>query len=150
MLTYLKMDSLVNVDLYRYGLQFSSVWAEQYLSSYRNALYSLLFSIFLVGGSLIVYDDFGREGDSFSRWLGVLLGVSPLVLDLLSWYFILQVDGVVNGTLYQYGLQFSPVWAEAYWAIMRSVLVLVGVAGALSLPLTYLAWWTTKDKSPDN
>ena len=149
-MTYLKLDSLVNVDLYSYGLQFSSAWAEEYWNSYRRALYSLLFSIFLVGGSLIVYDDYGREGDSFSRWIGVLLGMSPVVLGLVSLYYILQVDAVVNGTLYQYGLQFSPEWAEAYWAIMRSVLMLVGFAGALGLPLTYLAWWTTKEKSPDN
>jgi hypothetical protein len=41
---------------------------------------------------------------------------------------LLQIDKLVNGTLYGYGLTFSTGWAEPYWAMLRSSLVLIVIA----------------------
>ena len=34
---------------------------------------------------------------------------------------LLQVDGIVHGDLYNYGLHFSTVWAEPYWTLVKIV-----------------------------
>ncbi len=147
---YWRVDSIVNVDLYKYGLQFSSAWAEEYWYSYRSVLYSFELAVILVGGSLLVYHEFTQERDSFSRWGCILFRLAPAGLGAVSLYFILRVDSLVNGTLYQYGLQFSQDWALGYWEITWATLALLGVAAALSVPLAYLTWSITRVKSPDN
>jgi hypothetical protein len=56
----------------------------------------------------------------------VILFVDLLLVVALVLLF--QVDKLVNGTLYDYGLTFSAVWAEPYWAMLRSSLVLIVIA----------------------
>lgn len=43
---------------------------------------------------------------------------------------LLQLDEIVNGLLYEYGLQFHYEWAVPYWTFLRVVLVILGcIAG---------------------
>jgi hypothetical protein len=53
--------------------------------------------------------------------LGDLMLVGVLVL-------LLEIDKLVNGTLYNYGLVFSYDWAQPYWLMFRVSLVLIVVA----------------------
>ena len=53
--------------------------------------------------------------------LGDALLVGALVL-------LLEIDKLVNGTLYNYGLKFSNDWAQPYWLMFRLSLVLIVVA----------------------
>jgi len=53
--------------------------------------------------------------------LGDALLVGALVL-------LLEIDKLVNGTLYDYGLKFSNDWAQPYWLMFRLSLVLIVVA----------------------
>jgi len=41
---------------------------------------------------------------------------------------LLQIDQLVNGTLYSYGLIFSSDWAQPYWLLLRVSLALIVVA----------------------
>jgi len=41
---------------------------------------------------------------------------------------LLQIDQLVNGTLYSYGLIFSNDWAQPYWLLMRISVALIVVA----------------------
>ena len=41
---------------------------------------------------------------------------------------LLQIDQLVNDTLYDYGLNFSNDWAQPYWLMFRVCLVLIVVA----------------------
>ena len=41
---------------------------------------------------------------------------------------LLQIDQLVNSTLYSYGLVFSNDWAQPYWMFLRVGLVLIVVA----------------------
>jgi len=41
---------------------------------------------------------------------------------------LLEIDKLVNGTLYGYGLVFSYDWAQSYWLLFRLSLVLIVVA----------------------
>jgi len=44
---------------------------------------------------------------------------------------LLELDKLVNGTLYNYGLEFSYNWAQPYWLMFRVSLVLIVVAVVL-------------------
>jgi uncharacterized Zn-finger protein len=44
-----------------------------------------------------------------------------------------NIDSIVHGDLYNYGLQMSTEWANPYWTYLRLSYVLLGVPMALSL-----------------
>jgi DNA-directed RNA polymerase subunit RPC12/RpoP/uncharacterized membrane protein len=54
-----------------------------------------------------------------------------LILWLVSSAFIIillgKIDNIVNGDLYNYGLQFSLVWASPYWVFARLIYVLLAI-----------------------
>ena len=56
----------------------------------------------------------------------VILFVDLLLVIALVLLF--QVDKLVNSTLYDYGLTFNDAWADPYWTMLRSSLVLIVVA----------------------
>ena len=39
--------------------------------------------------------------------------------------FLLELDQLVNGTLYWHGLIFSYEWAESYWLFFRATIILI-------------------------
>ena len=41
---------------------------------------------------------------------------------------LLEIDKLVNGTLYSYGLIFSYDWAQSYWLFFRLSIILIIVA----------------------
>jgi hypothetical protein len=55
----------------------------------------------------------------------VILGDAILLVAVI---LLLQIDQLVNGTLYSYGLVFSSDWAQPYWLLMRVSLALIVVA----------------------
>jgi len=55
-----------------------------------------------------------------ARWFFVVVAVCSLV----SVFALLQVDSIVHGSLYSYGLQFSDAWAVPYWNSIRVVFVM--------------------------
>ncbi len=58
----------------------------------------------------------------------VALGISAVLL--------LQLDNLINGTLYNYGLEFSVEWAQPYWLLLRVSLVLIIVGFLIFLLLS--------------
>jgi hypothetical protein len=55
----------------------------------------------------------------------VILGDAILLVAVI---LLLQIDQLVNGTLYSYGLVFSSDWAQPYWLLLRVSLALIVVA----------------------
>ena len=55
----------------------------------------------------------------------VVLGDAMLLFAVI---LLLQIDQLVNGTLYSYGLVFSSDWAQPYWLLLRVSLALIVVA----------------------
>jgi hypothetical protein len=62
---------------------------------------------------------------SRSRAALVVLGDAMLIAVVV---LLLEIDKLVNGTLYGYGLVFSYDWAQTYWLLFRVSLVLIVVA----------------------
>ena len=52
---YMQIDSVVNVDLYRFGLQFNYIWALEYWNCYRFATFCLFGASALMGFTLVPY-----------------------------------------------------------------------------------------------
>jgi len=76
-----------------------------------------------------------------------------LVLWLVSSFFVLfllgRIDSFVHGELYDFGLQFSYVWATPYWALLRLVYVCLAVPSVLSVAALGLdVWRKIKSKKP--
>jgi hypothetical protein len=66
-------------------------------------------------------------GLGFSKIRALVILFVDLLL-VIALVLLFQLDKLVNGTLYEYGLTFSAAWAEPYWAMLRSSLVLIVVA----------------------
>jgi hypothetical protein len=58
----------------------------------------------------------------------VILGDAVLIVAIV---LLLQIDKLVNGTLYDYGLSFGNYWAEPYLLMFRVTLVLIVIAVVL-------------------
>src|SRR3990170_1951230 len=54
---------------------------------------------------------------AIARWILAVIAACSLI----SMLALLQVDSVVNRSLYSYGLQFSDAWATPYWNSIRVV-----------------------------
>lgn len=66
--------------------------------------------------------------DMFPRIILVLWIVSAAFMVFL----LSQIDGVVHGELYSFGLQYSSVWASKYWACTRLMYLCMAVPAVLS------------------
>jgi hypothetical protein len=55
----------------------------------------------------------------------VILGDAMLVVAII---LLLEIDKLVNGSLYDYGLVFNDNWAQPYWLMFRVTLALIVVA----------------------
>ena len=65
-------------------------------------------------------------------WVSYVVLAVWLVNGILIIYLQSQIDSIVNVQLYDYGLQFSKQWADAYWTSARLMLVFLGLPMALS------------------
>jgi len=76
-------------------------------------------------------------GANFSK-VRALIIISVDAILLVALVLLLQIDKLVNNTLYGYGLKFNTIWAEPYWTMLRSCLILIVVAiiviSAVELP----------------
>lgn len=55
----------------------------------------------------------------------VVMGDAMLCVVLV---LLVQIDQLINKTLYNYGLVFSDSWAQPYWLMLRVSMVLIVVA----------------------
>jgi len=79
----------------------------------------------------------------------VILGDALLCTVLV---LLVQIDHLVNVTLYSYGLAFSENWAQPYWMMLRISMVLIVVAilviSVVELPYPLFEEKTERDEKP--
>jgi len=65
---------------------------------------------------------------------------------------LVQIDNIVNSTLYDYGLVFSDNWAQPYWLMLRVSMVLIVVIiftiSFAELPVPILEEKKERDEKP--
>ncbi len=72
-----------------------------------------------------------------------------LVSSLFAAYMVNQLNGIVHGTLYDYGLQFSNGWAVPYWSLERLLYVYLFVPFfSGSFVLIFDLWKSRSERTP--
>ena len=122
-----QIDTLINSELYTYGLQFNINWATEYWS-YSNLIFPLLiFGVISASFSVAILALLKRKIDNF-QFIPFLSLIGLAVANSMTTYYFTRVDFLVNNTLYDYGLQFSLNWITPYQANMRIASALVGLS----------------------
>ena len=136
------LDQIVHGDLYRYGLQFSYEWVEQYWTYsrlMRNSLeIALLVTILSIAFILVQV----RTRRSYFKFLTCPLLIFGTFMIGFSVFFFTRLDLIVHSDLYKYGLQFSYEWAGKYWTYANLILGLFALAitmNAISITLILTA-----------
>src|SRR3972149_178150 len=130
---FTRIDTVVHVDLYNYGLQFSYEWARQYWAYADFFLGSQVIALILVGISMSSFAIYARTHSTISRSLCNLLLITGIGLNVFSAYLFTRLDYIVHNDLYLYGLQFSYEWATNYWTYARLLLASISLASATTV-----------------
>jgi len=123
-----QLDTFVNSEPYNYGLVFSYDWGESYW------YYNQLLWTFLVGATaltacaVIPHYLHSRKVSGFSKLFGFLLPTVALVYQVLSIFFLSQLDSIVRYTLYQYGLSVSFDWSVNYDPVFKAIFALMATS----------------------
>ena len=67
------------------------------------------------------------SGDNMSRARVALVVLGDMML-IVAIVLLLEIDKIVNVTLYSYGLVFSDNWAQPYWLMFRITVALIVAA----------------------
>jgi len=145
LLVYLRLDNIVNGDLYGYGLKFSLAWATDYWMSNVVVIGTLIGSVILTVANLVPFYIYSKDCSASSRWASILSPTIAACFAAVSLYFVFRIDSLVHGTLYQYGLQFSLEWAVGYWSTVRATLGLNGAAIVICVFMVFVTWVVTRD-----
>ena len=129
---FTRLDLVVHGDLYRYGLQFSYEWVEQYWTYSRLMRNSLAIAMLVTGVSIAFILVQVRTRRSYSKLLSCSLLIFGTFMIGFSVFFFNRLDYIVHGDLYRYGLQFSYEWAGPYWTYANLILGLLGLAVAMN------------------
>lgn len=112
------LDLIVHGDLYEFGLVFSYEWASQYWNYLTLIRDSILISFVVIIFALIFIIIQSTSGKNFIKSLSSSLIAVRIFFVVFSFFSLLQLDSLVNNSLYDYGLQFSYEWAGPYWNIL--------------------------------
>jgi hypothetical protein len=85
----------------------------------------------VVSASIDVLVELMPNGFRDRLWFIRLVLALWFVSSLFGAFILYQLNGVVHGTLYNYGLQFSSNWAEPYWNLERLLYVCLFVPSSL-------------------
>ncbi len=120
---FTRLDTIINSDMYNYGLQ-PGPWQQRYtLTSQLMISFFLLAALlsFTSMASVLIY--FRTETRRFRRISYALLFMATLAT-APAIILLLRIDAIVNIDLYNYGLQFSSNWIDPYWIYLRSMIAL--------------------------
>lgn len=118
----LSVDSIVNGDLYNYGLSFSEIWATSYQTYKSLAIAFVLLFAIATGASIVTMLLHKRRASRVSKEASLLAMVVAIIFILAAMFYVIRIDRVVHNDLYNFGLQFNDAWAAKYWSILGFLL----------------------------
>ena len=139
---FIRLDHLVHVDLYNYGLHFNNEWAVQYWTYSKLMMISLAVAMSATGISIVSILIHKRTRSASSRFASYLLLALGIATTGFSAFFFNRLNFIVNGDLYRYGLQFSYEWSTQYWTYASVIFGLLGLAittTLISIALIFLS-----------
>jgi hypothetical protein len=127
-LIVLRIDLLVHVDLYDYGLQFNTLWANEYWQIKNMLLVFIAGAATLSVLSMIPHFDYSKQPTKISKWTGTLLPIIAIIYMIFSISSFLRIDDIIQNVLPQYNLIINYVWTAEYWNLNSIALTLMIVS----------------------
>lgn len=124
-LVVLRIDLFINKDLYAYGLQFNTLWANDYWYQKNMLLVFLSGTSALSVLSMIPHFDYSNQPTTISKWTGALLPTISIIYMIFSISTFLRIDDIIQNILPQYGLNISYIWTSDYWNLNSIALTLM-------------------------
>jgi uncharacterized Zn-finger protein len=90
-----------------------------------------------------------------NKWLARILLVSWIVSVFAVIFIVNNLNSIVHGTLYDFGLQFSNDWANPYWLYLNLAYALIGVSSGFAFFTMVMGFYqpkkviTQKSKVPE-
>jgi len=133
-----RLDFFVHGALYEYGLIFDYEWANWYWNYSALIRDSILISLVAIIFALIFVIIQIASKKNFIKPFSSSLIVVRIFFAFVCFFSLLQLDTIVNHSLYSYGLQFSYDWAIPYWnmlAIFFGLFLMVILIDTISMLL---------------
>jgi len=84
-----------------------------------------------------------------NNWLDRVIIVAWILSAVLVIFMLTNLDVLVNGTLYNFGLQFSNEWGQPYWLYLRLSYAFLGVSSGLGLTALAIGFYRSKNAGPE-
>jgi uncharacterized membrane protein YciS (DUF1049 family) len=81
------------------------------------------------------------KDSSTLSWLVRVGTVLAIVSSVFSMFLVRQLNGIVHGSLYNYGLQFNYGWAVAYWNLEGLLYVTLALPAVFGSTVLTLEFW---------
>jgi hypothetical protein len=125
-----QLNNFIHGDMYDYGLIFSLEWAEEVwhynLSCWTFFLGATAFAAFAIVPHYLI----SREvlPSYFLLIIGFLLPALACVYEGLSIFYLSQIDYVVRGSFFDFGISSSFDWSVTYDPIIWAIYALMAVS----------------------
>ncbi|MCJ7714448.1 hypothetical protein MUO66_08335 [Candidatus Bathyarchaeota archaeon] len=84
-----------------------------------------------------------------NNWLDRVIITAWISSAILVIFMLTNLDVIVNGTLYGFGLQFSNEWGEPYWMYLRLSYAFLGVSSCLGFLALMIGFYRSKSSAPE-
>ena len=84
-----------------------------------------------------------------NQWLNRIIIIVTIIIAIITMLMVDRIDKIVNGQLYQYGLQFNSAWANPYWGYAQIIYIGLSITIALSALTFILGLMKRKNKTPE-
>jgi len=84
-----------------------------------------------------------------NNWLDRVIIAAWIGSAILVIFMLTNLDVIVNGTLYDFGLQFSNEWGQPYWLYLRLSYAFLGVSSGLGLTALAIGFYRSKNAVPE-
>ena len=148
-----RVENIINVDLYEYGLKFSPEWFNPINDSSNLFVDSLGISLMLMIVAALTVMVYNRKRSAFTKAVSILLIAAGAGINLFSLYQFYLIDQIVNGKLYYYGLLIDGGWFANYKLYSLQLTGFVGFAiatAAVSIALIALSTRKSIDLVPES
>ncbi|MHA2324118.1 MAG: hypothetical protein ACXACB_01870 [Promethearchaeota archaeon] len=79
-----------------------------------------------------------------NEWLVRIILISWIITAALAFFMIVNLDLMIHGTLYDFGLQFSNQWADPYWTQLYLSFAFLGASSVLSFFALLIGFFRSK------
>jgi len=84
-----------------------------------------------------------------NNWLDRVIIAAWILSAVLVIFMLTNLDVLVNGTLYNFGLQFSNEWSQPFWLYLRLSYAFLGVSSGLGLTALAIGFYRSKNFVPE-